>query len=85
MYSAALNIYLSKQIYNYSYSEHFGGVFYLYWRGLSAGQSNVVFYDMPDKTVVMRLSKHIKFVDNISAKININKLNQLDLSVSNDS
>ncbi len=85
LYSAALNLYLSKQISNYSYSEHFGGVFYLYWRGLSAGQSNGVFYDLPDETVVMSLSKHIEFVDNISAKTNINKSNQLDLSGSNDS
>ena len=79
LYSAALNKYLSKQISNYSYSEHFGGVFYLYWRGLSADQSNGVFYDMPDENVVMNLSKDIEFVDRISVKANIDKSNQSEL------
>ena len=85
LYSAALNKYLSKQIYNYSYKEHFGGVFYLYWRGLTSGQSNGVFYDMPDEKVVMNLSKDIIHGNDTSAQPNINKSHQSDLFQGGDS
>jgi exodeoxyribonuclease V beta subunit len=58
LYSAALVKYLGKQIDNFSYEEHFGGVFYLYWRGLRAGQSAGVFFDRPSWQVLRNLIEY---------------------------
>jgi exodeoxyribonuclease V beta subunit len=50
LYSLALHKYLKQQLSDYSFEAHFGGVFYLYLRGMSpesqiAGESSGVFFD----------------------------------------
>ncbi len=50
LYSLALHKYLKQQLSDYSFEIHFGGVFYLYLRGMSpeskiAGGSSGVFFD----------------------------------------
>lgn len=37
VYCAALHIYLSKNLLNYSYEQHFGGVYYIFVRGVTPG------------------------------------------------
>jgi len=53
LYSLALHKYLKQQLNDYSFEIHFGGVFYLYLRGMSpesqiAGESSGVFFDKVD-------------------------------------
>lgn len=76
LYVAALTKYLSKQIHGFSYKKHFGGVFYLYWRGLTSADTTGVFYDKPNWELVEPLIEKVKTVSNISAYANIkNKSN----------
>ncbi|MFQ3206386.1 MAG: exodeoxyribonuclease V beta subunit [Glaciecola sp.] len=53
LYSLALHKYLKQQLSDYSFNIHFGGVFYLYLRGMSpesqiAGEFSGVFFDKVD-------------------------------------
>ena len=43
IYSLALHRYLGQRIANYDANTHFGGVYYLYLRGMAAGASTGVF------------------------------------------
>ena len=50
---ASVQKYLQQQLADYSFETHFGGVFYLYLRGMSGeaaqdGQSTGVFFDKVD-------------------------------------
>lgn len=50
IYSVALDMFLSERLgKNYSYDEHFGGVFYLFLRGIPADNAsrNGIFFDKP--------------------------------------
>lgn len=55
IYTMALHRYLSLRLPGYNYSEHFGGIYYLFVRGLSTTQEDHdygVFYDyIPEKTI----------------------------------
>ncbi|MBF0273890.1 MAG: PD-(D/E)XK nuclease family protein [Nitrospinae bacterium] len=54
IYSVALHRYLSLSVKNYSYETHFGGVFYIFLRGIcreSKGETGV-FFDKPDKKII---------------------------------
>lgn len=60
LYSLALHKYLQQQLVDYSFETHFGGVFYLYLRGMSAeetqdGQSKGVFFDRVDEKYLQML------------------------------
>lgn len=55
LYTAALDKYLDKQMNGYDYDLHFGGVFYIYWRGLREGQSSGIFFDRPDYKLIERI------------------------------
>jgi exodeoxyribonuclease V beta subunit len=60
IYSLALHLHLSERIENYDYAEHFGGVFYLYMRGMHpAEKGKGVFYHLPEKHVIDALSKYL--------------------------
>ncbi|MEA1966762.1 MAG: UvrD-helicase domain-containing protein [Thermodesulfobacteriota bacterium] len=53
IYSVALHKYLKERIKDYDYSTHFGGVFYLYIRGISPDKPGCgVFYDLPEKELM---------------------------------
>ena len=63
LYSLALQKYLQQQLVDYSFETHFGGVFYLYLRGMSPesikdGQSTGVFFDRVNE-------KYLKQLDNL--------------------
>ncbi|MCP4022483.1 MAG: hypothetical protein GY729_11635, partial [Desulfobacteraceae bacterium] len=59
IYLVALHRYLSIQLKNYDYQRDFGGVFYLFIRGMHPdfGSRYGVFFDRPDFTLVEKLSQ----------------------------
>lgn len=60
IYSVALHLHLQKRIENYNYSEHFGGAFYLYMRGMHPEhEGKGVFYHLPDQQVIEALSSYL--------------------------
>ncbi len=50
IYTLAVNQYLSKKISDYDYDTHFGGVYYLFLRGV--GSNSGIFFDKPPKKLV---------------------------------
>ena len=58
LYVAALHRYLRYRIRDYDYDKHFGGVFYLFIRGMTArtGTRHGVFADRPSKKLVEEIS-----------------------------
>jgi exodeoxyribonuclease V beta subunit len=60
IYSLALHLHLAERIENYDYAEHFGGVFYLYMRGMHPKHKGKgVFYHLPEKHVIDALSSYL--------------------------
>ena len=59
IYTLALHLYLQLRIPGYQYERDFGGVYYLFIRGIdgAAGSGNGVFFDRPDKQLVDALEK----------------------------
>ena len=58
IYTLALHRFLQQRLRDYSYDVHFGGVFYLFIRGMSpenAGQSGV-FFDRPSQPLIEAFS-----------------------------
>jgi exodeoxyribonuclease V beta subunit len=61
LYAVALHRYLSHRIPNYDYEQHFGGIYYLFLRGIQAdSQENYgVFYDLPQPELIQALSVYL--------------------------
>ncbi|MBF0227476.1 MAG: UvrD-helicase domain-containing protein [Desulfobacterales bacterium] len=56
IYSVALHKYLESRIDDYEYKRYFGGVFYLYVRGITPDIPGIgVFYDLPDEELILNL------------------------------
>ncbi|MAI42700.1 MAG: hypothetical protein CMP95_09590, partial [Gammaproteobacteria bacterium] len=57
IYSLALHRYLKAQIMNYDYGSTFGGVRYLFLRGMRGSQNNLsgVFSDLPPSELIEEL------------------------------
>jgi exodeoxyribonuclease V beta subunit len=55
LYTVALDNYLKLRIPDYDYDRHFGGVFYIFLRGVD-GKGNGVFADRPTKDFTAKLS-----------------------------
>ncbi|MGW8160896.1 MAG: exodeoxyribonuclease V subunit beta, partial [Desulfobulbales bacterium] len=57
IYSVALHRYLGSRMCGYDYSEHFGGVFYLFLRGMHPqhGPESGIWYDYPARELIERL------------------------------
>lgn len=64
LYCVALHRYLQWRIPDYSYQTHFGGVYYLFLRGMRSqhGPEYGVFYDRPDDALILTLNS--LFVEN---------------------
>lgn len=56
IYSVALHRYLRYRVSGYSYESHFGGVYYLFLRGLQASARTGIFYERPSANLVEGLS-----------------------------
>ena len=59
LYTLALAQYLAKRISDFSYESHFGGVAYLFVRGMRAGSSNGVWFHKPDQRIIQLLGKEL--------------------------
>ncbi|QKJ88483.1 exodeoxyribonuclease V subunit beta [Paramixta manurensis] len=58
LYTLALHRYLGHRLADYDYERHFGGVFYLFLRGIQPGEGqNGVFYTRPDVAFVTALDR----------------------------
>ncbi|MBD3670468.1 MAG: exodeoxyribonuclease V subunit beta [Gammaproteobacteria bacterium] len=59
IYSLALHRYLGANLQDYNYENHFGGVYYLFLRGMNvmSGQDKGIFYDRPSLEVIERLDR----------------------------
>ncbi|HPK53923.1 MAG TPA: 3'-5' exonuclease, partial [Smithellaceae bacterium] len=59
IYTVALNRYLQKRMKNYDYEKHFGGVYYIFLRGVNPqeGPDNGIYYDLPAYSLVRRLDR----------------------------
>ncbi|MCK5681043.1 hypothetical protein KAI46_09585, partial [bacterium] len=57
LYLVALNRFLASRLENYDYETNFGGVFYLYVRGINGLDATTgVYYDRPEYRVVTELT-----------------------------
>ena len=58
LYAVALHRYLSMRLPGYDYERHFGGVYYLFVRGMAPefAPGNGVFHDRPRRALIERLS-----------------------------
>jgi exodeoxyribonuclease V beta subunit len=58
IYTVAVNRYLQRRIPDYSYDSHFGGVYYLFLRGIdNALPNHGIYFDKPDAALVQELSQ----------------------------
>ena len=57
IYTVALHRYLGKRVADYNYESHFGGVFYLFIRGMRPGNSNGVWFDKPPFALIDALDQ----------------------------
>ena len=55
LYLLAVHSYLSRRLPGYDYQENFGGVFYVFLRGIGPAGDNGVYFDRPDKNTVTAL------------------------------
>ena len=58
IYTVALHRYLELRLKGYDYNTHFGGVFYLFIRGMHPGFGSQygVFHDLPEESAIIELS-----------------------------
>ena len=59
IYTVALDKYLTQTILDYDYNTHFGGIYYIFLRGVDNNTSSDrgVFYDRPNKTLITELAE----------------------------
>lgn len=60
IYTVALHRYLRNRLASYEYHSHFGGVFYLFIRGISLDRNYGIYYIIPEFNLVKQLDKIIK-------------------------
>lgn len=56
LYLVALDRYLTEKDPEYSYEKRFGGVFYVFLRGLGGSGENGVYYHRPEESIIRRIS-----------------------------
>ncbi len=59
LYTVALIKYLQRRVKNFDYEKHFGGVYYIFLRGLNAeaGRENGIYFDLPDYALIQQLDR----------------------------
>jgi exodeoxyribonuclease V beta subunit len=57
IYCVALNRYLKRCLPQYNYASDFGGVCYLFLRGMSGKAGDGIFFDLPDEKLIDRLDQ----------------------------
>ncbi len=56
LYSVALHGFLAGRLENYNFDAHFGGVFYLFVRGMDGKSNRGIFHDCPPKPLIEELA-----------------------------
>lgn len=59
IYTIALTRYLKSRMKNFSYDEHFGGVFYLFVRGMNEDDNHGVYFTKPTEENILELEQLI--------------------------
>lgn len=59
-YTMALTTILRDRVDNFDYTRDFGGVAYLYIRGMKKGTDHGIWFDKPDEQVILNLEKTLK-------------------------
>ena len=59
LYVVATHRFLRSRLPDYSYGSHFGGVYYLFTRGMKIGSHSGVFHDLPDLAVIEALDQFL--------------------------
>lgn len=59
LYTLALHKYLTVKIKDYSYKDNFGGIFYIFTRGINNENNNGIFFDIPDIEIINRLNRSL--------------------------
>ena len=59
IYTVALHRFLGSRMRGYSYERNFGGVYYLFVRGMKKGADRGIFFDLPDLETVQALEKFL--------------------------
>ncbi len=61
LYSLALHRYLQIRLAEYDYQQHFGGVYYLFLRGMASGETGAgVYFTRPDQAMIETLDQLFK-------------------------
>lgn len=60
IYSVALHRYLRQRLKEYDYDQHFGGVYYLFVRGMEPGSKNGIYFDRPDRRRIAELDEYLQ-------------------------
>ncbi|MCL9782225.1 exodeoxyribonuclease V subunit beta [Vibrio sp. S4M6] len=55
IYSLALHRYLQNRLPNYQYEQHFGGVYYIFLRGVTPSSDNGIFYHKPSYSLIQEM------------------------------
>ncbi|CAH0526741.1 exodeoxyribonuclease V subunit beta [Vibrio hippocampi] len=63
IYALALHRFLRTRLADYRYEQHFGGVYYLFLRGIKPGAQSGIFYTKPSEALVTSLDKLIQGED----------------------
>ncbi len=58
LYTLAVHRHLKTRLKDYSYAQDFGGVFYLFLRGID-GKGNGIYYKRPEKSVIDKLESYL--------------------------
>jgi exodeoxyribonuclease V beta subunit len=59
IYTVALHRYLGQRLPDYRYDSHFGGVYYLFLRGIKPGRKTGIFWDRPRLSLVEALEQRL--------------------------
>jgi len=57
LYTFAIDRHLRNNLTNYDYDKDFGGIFYIFVRGINNNETNGIFFDKPDKQLVELFNK----------------------------
>lgn len=61
IYTLALHRFLKNRLEGYSYDDHFGGVFYIYLRGVEKGEpGSGVFTDRPSRALIEQMDAYMQ-------------------------
>ena len=68
IYTIALIRFLKQKFDNFDYEKHFGGVFYLFVRGMRTGSNTGIFFVKPDKNRIDTLEEYLSIDNAVSIK-----------------